>query len=178
MSDAYRTTYPRRSSNRRPPRPLPSRGGSARPSQPSFNSAPVPFPSRTANPGVRRLPVKRPMPLWLRSLIALQRGSLVVVFLLAIATLVVYSGTVYTQHLWSSNYRKLKTLQRSEREMTAAEGTMKNYLAKQSERPGAGLITKTPATTIYLETAPKRPENVVPSVAPPSEKQPEKPLGY
>lgn len=118
------------------------------------------------------------MPLWLRWLIRLERGSVLVVFLLAIATLVVYSGTVYTQHLWSTEYRKLKTLQRSEREITAAGETMRNYIAKQAERPGAGLITKTPDSTIFLQPAAKRQQPAVIPPQPPVETKTQKPLGY
>jgi hypothetical protein len=103
---------------------------------------------------------------------------LIIVFLLAIATLVVYSGTVYTQHLWSTEYRKLKTLQRSEREITAAGETMRNYIARQAERPGSGLITKTPDTTIFLQPAPKGQAPVVRPSIPESEPQSNKSLGY
>lgn len=74
---------------------------------------------------VRKLPTASPVPNWLRLLIQAQRGSLIVTFALVIATLMVYGGTVYMQQLWSKEYRKLKTMQRSERQMLAASEVLK-----------------------------------------------------
>lgn len=180
QTNAYRTSsQPRRSSSRRPPLyPVPARVSPVFQVHPSSSSAPIPFPRGRSGATVRRLPVLRPMPLWLRWLIRLQRGSLVVVFLLAIATLIAYGGSVYTQHRWSREYRKLKILQRSEREITAAGETMRNYIAKQAERPGAGLVTKTPDNTIFLQPAPRRQEPAIKPPQPPVETRTQKPLGY
>jgi hypothetical protein len=118
------------------------------------------------------------MPPWLRLLIRLQRGSLVVAFVLAAAALIVYSGTVYTQHLWSTGFRKLTTLQRLDRDLVEAGGNMQHYLAKQAERPGAGLVPKTPASAIFLQPAPQRPNQTSRTVMPKVEPQPNRPLGY
>jgi hypothetical protein len=90
-------------------------------------------------------------------LIQLQRGSLIVTFILVTAALVVYGSTMYLQQLWSKEYRKLKTMQRSERQMLAAEGFLKNQIIQQAEQPGSGLVPKTPEHTIYLPSAPPRP---------------------
>ncbi|MGA7935735.1 MAG: hypothetical protein WCA35_19450 [Kovacikia sp.] len=179
MSTAFRTTTRSRApaSRRAPLYPVPAKNyppSVSRYPQPSLAAMPVPGSGAT----VRRLPVSRSMPFWLRLLIRLQRGSLVVAFILGIAALVVYSGTVYTQHLWSTGFRKLTSLQRSERDLVEAGGTMQHYLAKQAERPGAGLIPKTPASAIFLQPAPQRPSQTNRPVAPKVEPQPNKPLGY
>lgn len=127
---------------------------------------------------VRRLPSKRSLPLWLRLLIQAQRGSLVIAFILVTATLIVYGSTVYTQQLWSKEYRKLKTLQRNEREMIATNEGLKNQLALQADRPGSGLVPQTPDNTIFLQPAPQRPTlSISPSVSK-AEVAPNTPLGY
>jgi hypothetical protein len=118
------------------------------------------------------------MPIWLRWLVRLQRGSLVVVFLLAAATLVVYGGTVYTQQRWGEDFHKLKRLQRSERQLVAAGEMLKNQLAKQAELPTSGMIPRTTANTIFLPSAPARQGQPVSPVAPKPEPELKKPLGY
>ncbi|WP_421655677.1 hypothetical protein [Leptothermofonsia sp. ETS-13] len=185
MSNAYKSqTRSRRSSSRCPPLyPIPGQSSSVRsirqaPRTAPTRSGPLPFPTNYSGSTVRRLPVSQPMPLWLRWLIGLHRGSVIVVFLLAIATLIVYSSTVYTQHLWSRDYHKLKGLQRQEREMIAARENMRNYIARQAERPGAGLISKTSASTIFLQPAPKRRGQPIKPPVPLVEPQPNKPLSY
>jgi hypothetical protein len=124
------------------------------------------------------LPSKRSLPLWLRLLIQAQRGSLVIAFVLMTATLIVYGSTVYTQQLWSKEYRKLKTLQRNEREMIATNEGLKNQLALQADRPGSGLVPQTPDNTIFLQPAPQRSAlSISPSVSK-AEVAPNTPLGY
>lgn len=118
------------------------------------------------------------MPLWLRLFIQLQRGSLVITFVLATAALVVYGNTVYTQQLWSKEYRKLKTLQRNEREMVATNEGLKNQLALQAEQPGSGLVLPSTDSTIFLQPAPQR---ALPAANPTvlqAEPAPKTPLGY
>jgi hypothetical protein len=179
MSTAFRPTTRSRppASRRAPLYPVSARnhsGGMNRSAKPSLAALPSPVPGAT----VRRLPVSRSIPPWLRLLIRLQRGSLVVTFVLASAALIVYSGTVYTQHLWSTGFRKLTSLQRGERELVEAGGNMQHYLAKQAERPGAGLVPKTPASAIFLQPAPQRPHQASRTLVPKAEPQPNKPLGY
>jgi hypothetical protein len=107
-------------------------------------------------PAVHNLPTTRPLPNWLRLLIQAQRGSLAVTFVLVVVALVVYGGTVYTQQLWSKEYRKLKTMQRSERQMLAASEVLKNQIIQQAESPNSGLVAKSPQHTLVLESAPLR----------------------
>ena len=158
---------------------------SAHPAQPrrtAPTSPNLPQPKRHGRsataPGVRALPTRRPMPIWLRLLIQLQRGSVVVAFVLVTAALVVYGSTIYMQQHWSKEYRKLKGLERSERQMIAAEGLIKNQLIQQAEKPGSGLVPRTTEHTLVLEPAPERvpvTANPVLNVEPPANSAP---LGY
>ncbi len=135
--------------------PVPA-GATSMSNRPSFKpplATVLPTPAQSA---VRKLPTARPVPNWLRLLMQAQRGSLIVTFALIVTTLVVYGGTVYMQQLWSKEYRKLKTMQRSERQMLAASEVLKNQIIQQAESPNSGLVAKTPQHTLIVESAPIR----------------------
>ena len=127
---------------------------------------------------VKEFPATWVMPLWLRLLIQAQRGSLIIAFVLITATLFVYSSTVYTQQLWSKEYRKLKTLTRNEREMIATNESLKNQLALQAGQPGSGLVPQTPDSTIFLQPALQRSASSPSTNLPQAEAAPKTPLGY
>lgn len=171
MTTALRTTptksTPRRSPGRSSLRavspaayPMPARVNASPlqvvPRQPHAHSAPA--------VAVKQLPTRRPLPTWLRLLIQLQRGSVIVTFVLVTAALVVYGSTIYMQQRWSKDYSKLKSMQRSERTMIAAGEFLKNQLIQQAEQPGSGLVPRTAAHTIVLEPEPAR---TVPATANP-----------
>ncbi len=120
---------------------------------------------------VRQLPTQRPLPLWLRLLIQAQRGSAIVALVLGAATLIVYSSAIFVQQQWSKDYQKLKTMQRSERQMVAAGEFLKNQIIEQAERPGSGLVPKSSAHMIYLEPSADRPP-VTPPTNPTAEPEP------
>ncbi|PSB23567.1 hypothetical protein [Stenomitos frigidus] len=179
MSTAFRSAPRSRqpTSNRRSPLyPVPAQPAVRTVSKRS--RPPLKAVAPTAGTAVRRLPSSRSLPLWLRLLIQAQRGSLVIAFILVTATLIVYGSTVYTQQLWSKEYRKLKTLQRNEREMIATNEGLKNQLALQADQPGSGLVPQTPDNTIFLQPAPQRPALAAPPSVLKAEVAPNTPLGY
>lgn len=196
MSTAFRSApQPRRtpSTRRSPLYPVPAKQNSGKtsvgrhsPQQHSLHNVPSasrpPLRAVTAPASrmstVKRFPAIRAMPLWLRLLIQAQRGSLIVAFVLVTATLFVYSSTVYTQQLWSKEYRKLKTLTRNEREMIATNESLKNQLALQGEQPGSGLVPQTPDSTIFLQPALQRSASSPSNNLPQTEVAPKTPLGY
>lgn len=141
--------FPQRRSRRPTVSPLSSR----RKSSPHQLSN---VPSINRSQRLERLPNSQPIPLWLRVMLQLKRSSDLVSFLLIAATLTTYAWTVYTQQLWSREYRKLETLQRHERQMTTTNEALKNQLAQEAERPGTGLVSPNPANTIFLPPAPQR----------------------
>lgn len=97
-------------------------------------------------------------PVWLLRLSTFNRYSSVVAFLLVASTLVVYGWTVYSQEVWSEAYRKLQNLQRHERQLTTTNATLTNKMAEEAERPTAGLVSPTPAGTIFLPPAAHTPK--------------------
>ncbi len=195
MANALRMATPRRESSRSAPvypmyrnrvtppqierqprsvarlRPVPQRGMTDRSAQlPHLPTAPTlySFPSTTT------------IPSWLRVLLQTHRASIVVAFVLVIAALVVYGSTVYTQQLWSKEYRKLKTLQRSERQFLAAGELIKNQITQQAEQPGSGLVARSTSNMIFLKPAPLRSQPAADSTAATNQAKPTspKPLGY
>lgn len=119
------------------------------------------------NSGVVPLQLKaQSAPLWLLRLCALQRRFCVVTFLLMAGMLTVYAWTAYSQQRWSQAYRKLETLQRQERQLTATSEVLKNYMALQAEQPATGLVPPDPATAIFIVPAPQRPARTPESVVP------------
>lgn len=153
----------------------------SRPTQPkvTLSASVTRMPSKTAAPKVEKLNVsQQPKPIWLSSLLVLQRGSDVMAFFLVATTLTIYSWTVYTQQQWTQEYRKLEALQRQERQLTTANAVMKDQLAQQAERPATGLVTPSQANTIYLPSAPQRPFNASSTRSADPEPAGKTPLGY
>jgi hypothetical protein len=70
------------------------------------------------------------------------------------ATLIAYGWTVYSQQLWGKSYRRLQNLQRHERQLTITNGVLKSKMAADAEQPNAGLVSPSPAGTIFLQIAP------------------------
>jgi hypothetical protein len=111
----------------------------------------------------------------------MQRVSVITTFVLVTATLLVYSSTMYTQQLWSKEYRRLEQLKRQERQLTTSGEILKHQLAGQAERPGSGLVPKTATSTIFLKPAPLRQTPAVrtgPPKVEPLQPAPPTPLGY
>lgn len=121
-------------------------------------------------------------PLWLLRLCTLQRRSWMISFLLMAGMLAVYSWTVYSQKMWSQSYRKLETLQRNERQLTATSEVLKNEIALQAEKPATGLVPPNPASAIFLPPAQERPAAntglPAPKPATQTQKRSQFPLGY
>jgi hypothetical protein len=112
---------------------------------------------------------------WVRSLLFAQRGTAILCFLLVGGMLGVYTLTVYTQQLWTREYRKLEELQRQERQMTAANEVLKNSLADSAKRPESGLLPTGVGNSFFITPAPQR--RFIPD-RPPELPQRQRPLGY
>jgi len=117
-------------------------------------------------------------PIWLSPLLFIQRSSDIVTFVLVASTLCLYSWTVYTQQQWSQDYRKLENLQRDERHLTTTNAVIKDQLAKLAEKPATGLVSPSPANTIFLTPAPQRQVRTNPTKTANSEPVAKNPLGY
>ena len=126
------------------------------------------------------VPTATAMPLWLLRLHTLHRHSSIIAFLLVAAALVAYGCTVYTQEMWGKSYGRLQELQRHERQMTTTNATLTNKIAEEAEKSKMGLVSPTPANTIFLPSASDQSDVPSPSTKPNSEIQSptSSPLGY
>ncbi|MEG4940025.1 hypothetical protein [Microcoleus sp. F4-D5] len=131
---------------------------------------------------VKVLPERQQQPMWLLSLLRVQRASSAAAVLLLGGALTLYGLTVYSEQRWSQEYQKLETLRRGEQQLSAASEVLKHQLAKEAENPETGLTPQKPADTIFLSPAP--PSRSPVTVAPNSEQAlknrvgVETPLGY
>jgi hypothetical protein len=132
---------------------------------------------------VRQLPRHNSVPNWLKSLLAVQRVSLILFCsILGLSTLV-YGYTVYTQDTWKSQHGQLRRLQKQERQQGVMNENIKHQMAQTAEEPNSGLVSPSPDRLVIVPKAPQRPvkprstsPSPAPSAAPnPSSKQP---LGY
>ncbi len=107
-------------------------------------------------PTVQMMPSSSGMPLWLRSLLEAQKASSILTVVLVGACLSVYGFTVYSQEKWQEESSKLNSLRRDERQLIAANETLKNQIAKLADRPESGLVQPNPSQMLFLQPAPKR----------------------
>jgi hypothetical protein len=119
------------------------------------------------------------IPVWLLRLYKVNRYSSVLAFVLVVATLIVYGWTVYSQELWSQSYRKLKNLQRHERQLNTANATLTSKMAQDAEKPDMELLSPTSEKIIFL---PPKLSNYSRSSSsssqPETQPEPPSPLGY
>ena len=120
------------------------------------------------------------LPLWLLRWQTFQRYSSIAALLLAIANLIVYGWTVYAQQLWAQNSEKLQELQRQERQITTTNEVIKNKMAKEAEKPTAGLVAPTPAQTVFVPRASNDGKQMSKEITPNIEipQQNSAPIGY
>jgi hypothetical protein len=118
-------------------------------------------------------------PLLLRLILFLQHSSSAIAFALVGAVLLAYASTVYIQQQWSEEYRKLESLQREMRNLTAADAIFKENLAQQAEQPETGLVMPTPDNNIYLAPSQVQPTaKPAPKTAPAASSASNLPIGY
>lgn len=126
------------------------------------------------------VPTAKVLPTWLLRLYTIHRYSSIVTFLLVAIALVIYGWTVYSQEMWSQEFRRLQNLQRNERQLTTTNAMLKNKMAEEAEKPITGLVSPTPDRTIFLPSASSTPNPTLTETKPKSPKlQPTSlPLGY
>lgn len=112
--------------------------------------------SLSGSQSVKFMPAPSSPPMWLDSLVGVQRSSTVLTLVLVAACLSVYGWTVYCQQMWGKESRKLENLRRQEQQLTVANAVMKHQIAKQAELPGTELVPPDPSQIIFLEPAAPR----------------------
>lgn len=131
---------------------------------------------------LKKLPLKKEkLSSKLQFLLFIQKGFSIITFCLVGTTLGMYAWTVYFPKLWSNEYKKLETLQRYERHITATNESLKNQLAQQAEKPETGLSNPSPTQSIFLNPtseANQRHPNQLENKIPNSDTMPTAPLTH
>jgi hypothetical protein len=129
---------------------------------------------------VRQFPQSQSAPAWLKSLLTVQQGAMVIFSsVLGLSTLV-YGYTVYTQSLWRSQHGQLERLQLQESQQGMMNEHLKQDMAQAAERVETGLIAPSPDRLVFIPSAPQRPMKPLPTAAHTATSQPpsQLPVGY
>ncbi|TAD75127.1 MAG: hypothetical protein EA001_14560 [Oscillatoriales cyanobacterium] len=136
---------------------------------------------------VSPLPSQPELPQPLQRLKKIQRWSAVTAVVAIALAVVAYGQTVQIQNAWSSDYKRLQTLQRQERDLRVALEVLKDQVARQAEAADSTLQPPSPKQLIFLRPSgetvtPGRSPNV-PAALPPlvgdgNAPADPKPIGY
>ena len=123
------------------------------PQLPNYSAADEQARSGAETSVLKVMPDRQWQPLWLRSLLRVERASCAAAVLLLGGALSLYGLTVYSEQQWSQEYQKLETLRLREQQLSAASEVLKHQLAKEAQNPDTGLAPQNPADTIFLKPA-------------------------
>jgi hypothetical protein len=115
-------------------------------------------------------------PTWLRSLLTIQRGSLIIFCTLLGSISLVYAYTARTQDLWKTQHKQLKQFQTQEQQQALMNEHLKQQLAETAEKKDSGLIAPTPDRIVFIPSAPPRPTKSLPT--PQEQAKSKLPVGY
>ncbi len=127
---------------------------------------------------VRQLPQPHSVPAWLRSLLTVQQGAMVLFASMLGLSAIVYGYTVYTQSLWRNQHGQLQRLQLQESQQGIMNERLKQDMAQAAEQPTSGLIAPNPDRLVFIPSAPQRPTKPLPAVPSPRTPPSQLPLGY
>jgi hypothetical protein len=156
----------------------PARRKEERDSKAIFSDAPVQEAMSTGQIS-NQLPIySNSSNLWIVRFNKIHHYSSVTAFLFVVVTLAIYGGTVYCQQIWSHSYRRLESLQRQERQLTAANATMISKMAQEAEAMGLGLSA--PGKMVFLPAVSSNAQLPLRAKTPPSPSKRTSipPLGY
>ena len=135
--------------------------------------------AKNTQPQVRHLPQPPSVPVWLRSLLTMQQGAMVLFGSMLGLSALVYGYTVYTQGLWRSQHGQLERLQLQESQQGVMNEHLKQQMAKDADGANSGLVAPNPDRLVFIPSAPQRPTKSLPT---PHSTQPTRqsklPLGY
>ncbi len=121
-----------------------------------------------------------PDPAWLKSLLGLQRVSLIMFGSIFGLSSIVYGYTMHTQSTWRSQQDQLRRWQNQERHQGVMIENLNQQIAKTAEEKGSGLVNPKPNLSVFVNSATPRQPKQLPSSAPAPAATPVSkiPLGY
>ena len=119
------------------------------------------------------------VPVWLQSLLKVQRGAQILFGGILGLSLIVYGYTVYTRDLWKQQHEQLTRLQNQERQQGVMNENLKHKLAIDAEQPLNGLENPDPQKIIFITGAPQRPaKSPSANLTPQPALESQQPMGY
>ncbi|WP_295614984.1 hypothetical protein [Chamaesiphon sp. GL140_3_metabinner_50] len=115
-------------------------------------------------------------PAWLKSLLTMQRGSLIIFCTLLGSIALVYGYTARTQDLWKTQHKQLKRFQTQEQQQALMNEHLKQQLAETAETKSSGLVHPTPDRIVFIPSATPRPNKSLPT--PQQQAKSKLPVGY
>ncbi|WP_310484245.1 hypothetical protein [Chamaesiphon sp. VAR_48_metabat_403] len=115
-------------------------------------------------------------PAWLKSLLTIQRGSLIIFFTLLGSISLVYAHTARTQDSWKTQHKQLKQFQTQEQQQALMNEHLKQQLAETAEKTSSGLVAPNPDRIVFIPSEPPRPTKSLPT--PPEQAKSKLPVGY
>ena len=112
---------------------------------------------------IRQLPSRAPAPVWLKSLLAAQKVSMVIFGSVFGLSSIVYGYTMHTQTTWRTQQEQLRRWQNQERQQGLMNENLKQELAKRAETKGSGLVAPTPQMSVFVQGAPPRQLKTLPT---------------
>ncbi len=106
---------------------------------------------------VRQVSSRQTVPIWLKSLLTIQRSVMIVFCSIFGLSAIGYGYTVYTQDLWKSQHGQLRRLQNQESQGGVMNENLKQDMAQRAESATSGLVAPTPDRNIFIPIAPQRP---------------------
>jgi hypothetical protein len=121
-----------------------------------------------------------PSPLWLKSLLALQKISLVLFVSVFGLSSIVYGYTMHNHTTWRSQQDRLRRWQNQERQQAVMNENLKQQSAQKAEHKDSGLVAPKPAQMVFIHSAPPRQLKPLPNTIPSPQPTPgsQIPLGY
>jgi len=90
------------------------------------------------------------LPAELKLLIFLQKSTFIFSLALITSALTIFGLTVRIPQAWDLEYKKLKTLQRQERQLIATNEIEREKLIQQTETQGSNLVYPQPENALFL----------------------------
>jgi hypothetical protein len=131
----------------------------------------------------RKVKAKPPsylVPFWLKSLLALQKISLVLFVSVFGLSSIVYGYTMHTHTTWRSQQDRLRRWQNQERQQAVMNENLKQQSAQAAEDKNSGLVSPKPERMIFIHSEPLRQLKPLPNSTPSPQPTPisKLPLGY
>lgn len=128
---------------------------------------------------VSQLPQPNSAPIWLRSLLTIERGAAALFVSVFGLSIVVYGYTVHTQKLWKQQYGKLNRIDLQERQQVVMDANLKHQMAEAAELDPKKFEAPDPKKVAFIPSIAPRPTKSDPkSPKFKASPTPKRPLGY